>query len=246
MRYNWKFCSPLRCVRFTYVCQSADHICSSGEVGTSKTVFGFGKQSDCSMMLSHAELYKDLKCCSTDGCNFKTVVGPTYEDISAPPAIMCQLVGVRIEGPVIPAIAATSNCGGGNCYNMTRSQMKDYIGSPAMVPLEPNHFSCIDGRHDDEIVATPAGDMGVFLSSVFVFINATNTPNDFELPRIKACCFYRMSLQQYVLICVMQALLSNFITTFRSKTTKFYYHTDHHSMENIINKLKVLISSSCF
>jgi hypothetical protein len=138
------------------------------------------------MMMSHSELYKDLLCCSTDGCNFKPVVGPSTESPGAHPALMCQLLGVRINGPVIQAIGAQSNCGDGNCYNMTRSQMKDYISSPKMVPLEPNHFSCIDGRHDDEIVATPAGDMGIFLSSVFVYINATNTPDDFALPRIKA------------------------------------------------------------
>ena len=170
------------------MCQSADHICGAEEVGTSKTIFGFGKQSDCSMMVSHSELYKDLKCCSTDGCNFIPVIGPTFENIAATPTVMCQLLGVRITGPLIPAIAASSNCGEGYCYNMTKDQMEDYIGSPAMVPLEPNHFSCIDGRHDDEIVATPAGDMGIFLSSFFVYINATNTPTDFSLLRIKARC----------------------------------------------------------
>jgi hypothetical protein len=171
------------------MCQFSDHICSSGEIGTSKTVFGFGKQADCSIMMMHPELYKDLQCCSRDGCNFKSIVGPTSESLGAPPALMCQLLGVRITGPLIPAIAASGNCGEGNCYNMTKSQMKDYIGSPKMVPLEPNHFSCIDGRHDDEIVATPAGDMGIFLSSVFVYINATNTPTDFSLQRIKASTF---------------------------------------------------------
>ncbi len=63
--------------------------------------------------------------------------------------------------------------------------MKSYIGTPKFLPLEPNHFSCIDGRHDNEIVATPAGDMGIFLSSVAVYISATSTPNDFSLDRMK-------------------------------------------------------------
>jgi hypothetical protein len=187
--------SPLRCLRFIYMCKSSDHICSSAELGTSKTVFGFGKQSDCSMMMANPELYIELQCCSTDGCNFKPVSAPTPEGLHVVDGkdsiLMCQLLGVSITGPLIPAIAAQSNCGEGNCYNMTKGQMKDYIGSPKMVPLEPRHFSCIDGRHDDEIVATPAGDMGIFLSSVFVYINATNTPTDFSLPRIKVFCFVK-------------------------------------------------------
>jgi hypothetical protein len=68
---------------------------------------------------------------------------------------------------------------------MTTYEMKEYIGTPKMVPLEPNHFSFIDGRHDNEILSTPAGDVGIFLSSVFVYINATSTPIDFTVPRIK-------------------------------------------------------------
>ena len=63
--------------------------------------------------------------------------------------------------------------------------MKQYIGSPKFVPLEPNHFSCIDGRHDNEIVATPGGDMGIFLSSAFIYIKHTDTPQDFSLDRMK-------------------------------------------------------------
>jgi hypothetical protein len=43
-----------------------------------------------------------------------------------------------------------------------------YIGTPPLVARGPRHFSCIDGRHDDEILATPAGDMGVFLSAAEV------------------------------------------------------------------------------
>jgi hypothetical protein len=68
--------------------------------------------------------------------------------------------------------------------------MREYICTPKLemkyhFPLEPNHFSCIDDRHDNEIVATPAGDVGIFLSSVFMYINATSTPMDFMVSRIK-------------------------------------------------------------
>jgi hypothetical protein len=136
------------------------------------------------MMMSFPNRFRDLRCCNSDGCNYKPVVGPSIEDVGASPALMCQLLGVRVN-EFIPAIAATSNCGDGKCYNMTTYEMKEYIGSPKMVPLEPNHFSCIDGRHDNEIVATPAGDMGIFLSSVFVYINATSAPMDFTVSRIK-------------------------------------------------------------
>lgn len=166
------------------MCQSEDDVCSHDEIGTSKTVFGFARQSDCDMMVSHPEKYQAVKCCSFDGCNYIPVVGPLIEDPAIPPQPRCQFLGVKVN-TVIQAIAANSNCGPSGCYNMTRVEMKEYIGSPAMVPLEPNHFSCIDGRHDNEIVATPAGDMGIFLSSAFVYINGSNTPNDFSLPRIK-------------------------------------------------------------
>jgi hypothetical protein len=106
--------------------------------------------------------------------------------LGAPPAMACQLLGVRV-GTLMPVINANSTCDGkGTCYDMTPLEMKQYIGSPAMVPLEPRHFSCIDGRHDDEIVATPAGDMGIFLSSAFLYLNRTATPRDFSLHRIKA------------------------------------------------------------
>jgi hypothetical protein len=155
-----------------------------GEVGTSKTVFGFGKQSDCVMMMSLPNRFRDLSCCSSDGCNYKPVVGPVLEDVGAFPGLMCQILGIRVYES-IPAIAATANCGGGKCYNMSSYQMKEYLSTPKMVPLEPNHFSCIDGRHDNEIVATPAGDVGIFLSSVFVYINSTSTPMDFSVPRMK-------------------------------------------------------------
>jgi hypothetical protein len=107
------------------------------------------------------------------------------EVLGAPPAMRCQLLGVRV-GTIFPIIGADSNCDDKDtCYDMTPLQMKEYIGSPAMVPLEPNHFSCIDGRHDDEIVATPAGDMGIFLSSAYLYVNGTATPHDFSVPRLK-------------------------------------------------------------
>jgi hypothetical protein len=38
---------------------------------------------------------------------------------------------------------------------------------------------------------------------------------------------------------VAQALLSDFILTFRTKTTRFYYHTDEHSVERVLAKLEV-------
>lgn len=166
------------------MCTSEGEYCDSDEIGSSKAVFEFGTQSKCDWMASQPDIYQNIECCSTDGCNYVPLVGPSFEDPGVRPQLRCQFLGVKIN-TVVQAIAATSNCGPSGCYNMTKSQMKQYIGSPAMVPLEPNHFSCIDGRHDDEIVATPAGDMGIFLSNAFVYINASNSPNDFSLRRIR-------------------------------------------------------------
>jgi hypothetical protein len=208
-----------RCLRFVHLCRQAKGYCKDGEVGVVKTVVDFGTQKDCEMMAGEPDVYRGLQCCSTHGCNYKPVTGPSMEVLGAPPAMRCQLLGVRVS-TYLPIINAASNCDvNGTCYKMTGLQMKEYIGSPAMVPLEPNHFSCIDGRHDDEIVATPAGDMGIFLSSAFLYINGTATRHDFSLSRLKV-------------------LLSDFIRTFRSKTTRFYYHTDEHSVHDTVKALK--------
>ncbi len=91
------------------------------------------------MMMSYPNRFRDLCCSSSDGCNYKPVVGPSTEDVGASPALMCQLLGVRVS-ELIPAIAATSNCGGGTCYNMTAFEMKEYISTPKMVPLEKIHL----------------------------------------------------------------------------------------------------------
>ena len=169
-------------MRYSVACTSVSPVCAAEDVGASKTVFSFGAQSDCDAMTANPSVYRDVKCCNTDGCNFDpTDPGPAPKP---PPHMACQVTGVRVA-TVAQSINSSSNCGGGHCYNMTQSQMKAYIGTPRFVPLEPNHFSCIDGRHDDEVVATPAGDMGIFLSSVFVYINGTSTPTDFSLGRIK-------------------------------------------------------------
>jgi hypothetical protein len=37
-----------------------------------------------------------------------------------------------------------------------------------------------------------------------------------------------------------QMLLRDFILTFRKKTTRFYYHTDQHSVHAVIAELEVL------
>ena len=159
-----------------------DSLCAADDLGKSKKIFDFADQRSCDEMAAKPETYRNLKCCTTDGCNFDpTDPGPAPKP---PPHMACQVTGVRVA-TVAQSINSSSNCGGGHCYNMTQSQMKAYIGTPHFVPLEPNHFSCIDGRHDDEVVATPAGDMGIFLSSVFVYINGTSTPTDFSLGRIK-------------------------------------------------------------
>jgi hypothetical protein len=176
---------PLKCARYTMMCTAVTHNCHSNEIGSSKAIFEFSTSSLCNMMAANPAVYHDVKCCSTDGCNY-ALVGPAFEDPGVMPQPRCQLLGVKVD-LVLPHIAASSTCGPSRCYNMTKAEMKQYIGSPAMVPLEPSHFSCIDGRHDDEIVATPAGDLGIFLSNAFVYINASSTPTDFSLPRVKVC-----------------------------------------------------------
>ena len=40
-----------------------------------------------------------------------------------------------------------------------------------------------------------------------------------------------------------QGLLSDFIRAFRSKTTRFYYHTDEHTLEHLVAVLKVCPTS---
>jgi hypothetical protein len=148
-------------------------------------VFGVTSQSDCNMMAAHHSTYRDLVCCSTDGCNLHP--NPPTNKTSATPRA-CQVIGVQVS-TAMQAIGGSGNCDSkGTCYNMTDLHMKDYIGTPRMVPLEPHHFSCIDGRHDDEIVATPAGDMGIFLSSVFIYLNRTANRTDFSYPRMRVSC----------------------------------------------------------
>jgi hypothetical protein len=177
---------PLTCARYTMMCTAESDYCDADEIGSWKAVFEFRTSSDCNMMAANPNMYRHVECCSTDGCNYAPLVGPTVEDPGVGPQLRCQFLGVKINTAAL-AIAADSTCGPTGCYNMTRAQMKQYIGSPAMVPLEPNHFSCIDGRHDDEIVATPAGDMGIFLSNAFVYINASSTPTNFSLHRMMVC-----------------------------------------------------------
>jgi len=208
-----------RCVRFVHRCREINAYCGDGEAGAVKTVVDFATEEQCETLAAHRDIY-GLQCCSTHGCNYKPVTGPSPEVLGAPPAMACQLLGVRVD-MAAPHINADSTCEdeGTTCYDMTALEMKEYIGSPAMVPLEPNHFSCIDGRHDDEIVATPAGDMGIFLSSAFIYVNRTSTPRNFSVPRLKE-------------------LLKDFILTFRSKTTRFYYHTDEHTLKHLVEELK--------
>ena len=177
-------CRRARCVAFKYTCNGADAVCSAAEAGP-KTVFGLVNQSDCDALAAAPDTYRNLVCCASDGCNLDST--PAAPPIGPTP-MACQVVGVQID-TALQAIAAPSNCNSaGTCSNMTALQMKDYLGTPHMIPLEPNHFSCIDGRHDNEVVATPAGDMGIFLSSVFVYINRTAAPTDFSYPRIKVNC----------------------------------------------------------
>jgi hypothetical protein len=172
-----------RCVSYKRFCQSTSSACSSQDIGSYTTIFGLQNKSSCSSMAKQPAVYRDLKCCSTHGCN----LDPSPAPAPPPPTpIACQVIGVQVE-TAVPAINAGSNCdSAGVCYNMTVLQMKNYIGTPHMDALEPNHFSCIDGRHDNEIIATPAGDMGIFLSSAYVYINGTDSPRDFSLARIKA------------------------------------------------------------
>jgi hypothetical protein len=176
---------PLKCARYTMMCTAESDYCDSDEIGSWKTVFEFSNSTVCNRMAAHTDLYKDIECCSTDGCNY-ALVGPAFEDPGVMPQPRCQFLGVKVD-LANPHIAANSTCGPSGCYTWTKAEMKRYIGSPAMVPLEPSHFSCIDGRHDNEIVATPAGDLGIFLSNAFVYINASSTPNDFGLVRVKVC-----------------------------------------------------------
>ena len=50
------------------------------------------------------------------------------------------------------------------------------MGTPAFAPWAGTHFSCIDGRHDDAILGTPGGDMGVFVSAAAVYIASAPRP----------------------------------------------------------------------
>jgi hypothetical protein len=134
------------------------------------------------------------------------------------PQKACQVLSVKI-GTVNPYINAESNCKpDGKCYNMTADEMKAYIGTPMFVPLEPNHFSCIDGRHDNEVIATPGGDMGLFLSAAETHIKRSTSPSDYSESRL-------------------ELLLRDFIRKFRSPTNKFYMHTDEHAVHRVHDRL---------
>ena len=133
------------------------------------------------------------------------------------PQQACQILGIKIE-TLIPAIAAKSNCDSDKCYDMTEDDMRAYIGTPQFVPLEPNYFSCIDGRHDNEVIATPGGDMGLFLSAAEVYIRGSSSPSDYSQSR-------------------MELLLRDFIKAFRSPTNQFYMHTDEHALHRAHEKL---------
>ena len=50
--------------------------------------------------------------------------------------------------------------------------MKAYMGTPSFAWANRTHFSCIDGRHTDQILATPGGDMGIFVSAAAVYIRS--------------------------------------------------------------------------
>ena len=182
-----------------------------------KTVMWAGAQSDCDTFAASPSMYRGLVCCASDGCNYMPVSGPAPDDPGELPVMRCELIGVRIGtlmSSIVPA-GAKGNCDTANppnCYTMTPAQMKEYIGTPAFVPLEPNHFSCIDGRHDNEIVATPGGDMGLFLSSSFVYINASATPTNFSLPRMKVNIHGLSS----------KTVFSSFL--FHASTLNFHFH----------------------
>jgi hypothetical protein len=101
---------------------------------------------------------------------------------------------------------------------MTAEEMKAYIGTPQFVPLEPNYFSCIDGRHDKEVIATPGGDMGLFLSAAEIHIKSSSSPSDYSESRL-------------------EHLLRDFIRKFRSPTDQFYMHTDEHAVHRVHERL---------
>ena len=115
---------------------------------------GFSNAAECEDYGHEPDKYVGLLCCYEDGCNFNlTVPEPESLPQAAPKA--CQFNGslIGIAAQSIGTGAGTPNYNNGTWYNMTTLQMKDYLGTPHMVPLEPNHFSCIDGRHDDEVLA---------------------------------------------------------------------------------------------
>jgi hypothetical protein len=87
-------------------------------------------------MAEQPDVFRDLKCCSTRGCNLDP--NPAPPPPTGPAPMACQVLGVQVQ-TAIPAINSTSNCdGAGKCYDMTPLQMKDYIGTPYMDTLEPN------------------------------------------------------------------------------------------------------------
>ena len=50
-------------------CHSAGDGCAPDDIGTSKTVLTMDSAARCAVLAEHPDVYGDLKCCSTHGCN---------------------------------------------------------------------------------------------------------------------------------------------------------------------------------
>ena len=102
----------------------------------------------------------------------------------------------------------------GNTTNLSIEQIRLQIGTPAFKHPSNRHWSCIDGRHENEVLMTAGGDAAEFITALAAYISYSATPQDFSPERVRAM-WHPLLLQSY------------------NAVRRFYMHTDEHAVERM-------------
>ena len=129
-----------------------------------------------------------------------------YPTPTPPPArvdvpLRCQLRNIQVS--MLKNATGTS-------ANVSVQQIQLQIGTPEFAHPGNRHWSCIDGRHENEVLMTPGGDAAEFITALATHISFSSTPQDFSPQRVKAM-WHPLLVQQY------------------NKVKRFYMHTDEHA-----------------
>eukprot|EP00759_Apiculatamorpha_spiralis_P011406 PhF_6_TR18872/c0_g1_i9/m.27452 len=92
---------------------------------------------------------------------------------------------VLIRQCVVRNIKATQLSNGTKSDGMTEAEVLKFIGIPRFVTITRHHWSCIDGRDDNKMLATPGGDAAEFMSAFAQYVIISSTPNDMSYDRMK-------------------------------------------------------------